>query len=251
MAQVRGGVVPSDFDGRDLYWNLRDVIPKSVQLHRPNLKNQGSEIDCCTSMAIATAFEIIDHRDGRSTPLSPLYHYYFSRRDPRYLGPVTIRAALKSATTNGFCRLELHDMPMTVSGALQKPSEEAMNDAKERKLLAYDSNIGTAGYSGLDGVDRVDRWRGALSKDLPVIAGIWTQSSYWKGQGMTTNQTEAHQGAHAVCVVGYDDDQESFIVRDSRGPTFADDGEWVLAYTVVATGRVFESWAIRTLTYDD
>lgn len=251
MPRIRGGYLPSEYDGRDLPWRTNDEVLSSIQLYRPPIRDQGTEIDCCTSIALATAFEIVDQRDGSGSLLSPLFHYYFARRDPRYIGYVTLRQALQTAAVKGFCRLNLHDKPMILSGALDKPSEDAVNDAKARRLLAYDPNTGTAGYFGLDGNDRLKRWKSSLSLGFPLIAGIWTQSSYWAGQGMKIAQAERQQGAHAVCIVGFDDRQGSFIVRDSRGSAFADGGEWELSYEVVGSGRIIESWTIRTLTYND
>ena len=251
MPGVRGGYVASSFDGRDVPWHNDHTSQIYAQLYRPVLRDQGHEVDCCTSMALATAFEIVDKRQGESTSLSSLYHYYFARRSPRHLGPLSLRQALSAAAVYGFCKLELHDVPVTVRGALQKPSEIANNDAIGRRLAAYNPNTGTAGYFSLDGIDRLNNWKRTLSAGFPVIAGIWTQSSYWAGQGMLTNQAEPQRGAHAVCVVGFEDEQETFTVRDSRGSDFADGGEWNLAYHVVISSRIVESWTIKTLNYDD
>lgn len=252
MPRKRGGYLPSEYDGRDIPWRTNDtLLLPSVQLYRPPIRDQGTEIDCCTSMALATAFEIVDQRDGSGTLLSSLFHYYFARRKPQYLGYVTLRQALQTAAVKGFCRLDLHDKPIIISGAFDEPSEDAIEDAKERCLLGYDPITGTAGYFGLDGNNRYERWKRSLSLGFPIIAGIWTQSSYWAGQGIKTDQAERHQGAHAVCIVGFDDSQGAFNVRDSRGASFATEGEWELSYEVVSSGRIIESWTIRTLTYND
>lgn len=251
MSRKRGGYIPSDYDGRDLQWNTTGVLRSSCQLFRPPLYDQGTVVDCCTSMALATAFQIVDHRDGSSTVLAPLFHYYFARLSPQSLGGVTLRQALQTAAVTGFCQLALHNKPITIDGALLPPKVAAINDAKRRRLLAYDANTGTAGYFQLDGKDRLTRWKNNLSLGFPVIAGIWTQSSYWSGQGMMVNQPEPQQGAHAVCIVGYDDQRNSFFVRDSRGFDFANQGEWELSYRVADTDRIIESWTIRKLTYND
>lgn len=128
-------------------------------------------------MVLATAFEIVDQRDGKSTRSAPLYHYYFARRKPQYLGSVTMRQALRATAVNGFCRLDLHDKLITVSGALEEPSQPARNHANGRRLLAYDPNTGTAGYFKLDRNDRLKRWKSTLSQGFPVIAADVTQSA--------------------------------------------------------------------------
>lgn len=251
MPRVRGGYIPSEHDGRDLEWSGNETYSSSIQLHRPPMRDQGTEIDCCTSMALSTAFEIVDHRDGSSTQLAPLYHYYYARRSPRSLGKVTMRQALRTACSHGFCQLGLHNLPSTVAGALTTPKPVAVADAAGRRLVAYDPNIGAAGYLRLDTGERIENWRNCLANGLPIVAGIWTQSSYWAGEGMHADSAEASRAAHAVCIVGSDDNSNVFFVRDSRGTGFANGGEWPLAYRVAASRRVIESWTIRTLTYND
>lgn len=251
MANIRGGLSPSEYDGRDLMWSGVGGTSSSVQLFKPMIRDQGNQVDCCTSMAIANAFEIIDHQDGHGSRLAALFHYFYSRRDPRYLGPVSLRRAFKSAAKYGFCRNQFHDYTVTPTGALRKPTTQAIEDAKSRRLVAYDPNSGAAGYYTLDGRDRVDRWRQVLSTGLPVVMGFWTQSSYWLGRGLPVPSAEPGQTAHAVCVVGYDDDRQVFNVRDSRGTQFANQGEWDLDYRVAESRQIIESWTLKTLTYND
>lgn len=251
MPLKRGGYSPSSYDGRDLQWTHTNRAPVTARLNCPAHYDQGDIVDCCTSMALSTAFQILDSRNGTATRLSPLFHYFFARQTPQHLGVVTMRQALRAATTNGFCRLELHDKPINIQGALKKPNQMAMRDAENRKILAYNSNAGAPGYFQADGIKRVIKWKNAISQGYPVVAGIWLQSSYWLQQGMLEEEAAPHQGAHAVCIVGYDDTEESFLVMDSRGAAFADDGNWSLSYEVASKNRIIESWGIRTLTYDD
>lgn len=251
MPLKRGGYSPSSYDGRDLQWTHTKHVPISAKLDCPAHYDQGDIVDCCTSMALATAFQILDSHNGTSTRLAPLFHYYFARLSPKHLGVVTLRQALRAATKTGFCRLELHDKPVNVEGALEKPSQNAIHDAEHRKILIYDSNKGAPGYFQTDAINRVANWKNAISQGYPVVAGIWLQSSYWQQRGMIEEEEAPEQGAHAVCIVGYDDTKESFLVMDSRGKAFADDGNWYLSYEIVSRNRVVESWGIRTLTYDD
>lgn len=251
MPPKRGGYSPSSYDGRDLQWAHTTSVPISARLNSPAHYDQGNIVDCCTSMALATAFQILDSRNGIATRLAPLFHYFFARQSPQHLGVVTMRQALRAATKSGFCRLELHDKPIDIRGALEKPSEVAIRDAADRKVIAYDANTGAPGYFQTDGADRVSKWRSVLSQGYPVVAGIWLQRSYWLQQGMRKDEAQPSQGAHAVCIVGYDDSDGSFLVMDSRGSGFADGGNWRLSYEVASRNRIIESWGIRTLTYDD
>ena len=85
---------------------------------------------------------------------------------------------------------------------------------------------------------------------LPVIAVVATQRSYWNGEGIIESGIEPSSGLHAVCIVGYDDNERVFHVRDSRGTRLTQNGEWLLGYEVVDSRQVAESWTIGMLNYD-
>lgn len=249
--------MPSDFDGRDVEGLSADgevesssSEPARVRLPETPRFDQGDEVDCCTSCAIATAMELVDRRDGASCRLSPLFHYYFARTDRRSLGALRLRTALRAAVTRGLCRLELHAPTFDIEGALSTPSRQAIADARQQRLLAFDANRGRAGYFAVHSGDRVRRFRALLKRGQPIIIGFWTQASYWRGEGMQESEAARHEGAHAAVVVGFDDDRKVFRVRDSRGGGFAEQGEWNLSYQVANSGRIAESWTLESLTYD-
>lgn len=250
MPKVRGGYRPSRYDGRDVSWEPLLDFGSSILLNFPIPKDQGNHVDSCTAMAVVTAMEIIDGIDGRFTPLSPLYNYYHSRTDPRYLGPVELRKSLDAAAIYGVCQLQLHDPGNTPQGALMAPNDIAKQNAPSQALVAYDPQIGVPGYYELDWGDREANWKSALTSGRPVIAGIHTQQSYWDGYGMLDDEASESLGAHAITVVGYDDTQQVFTVLDSRGFRLTPDGCWYLGYGLLNTGRIIESWTITTINYN-
>ena len=249
-SKPRGGYIPSDFDGRDKNWRSDGIPTDKILLPLPPIKNQGTEVDSCTSMALCSAFEIIDARDGVFYPMSPLFNYYYSRLYPNRLGKVPLRHALGAAAKYGICQIDFHNVPSNADGALTAPNKPAIDNAKLHKLVAYDAFTGLVGYMSLDSGDRISNWRNALLKGFPVIVGLYTQSGYWQGDGMLEVRGEGNLGAHAVCIVGYDDISRLFEVLDSRGVEFANGGRWFLHYSVVKTRLVVESWTINILTYN-
>ena len=242
---ARAGYRPSEYDGRDVEWPNGGAEQTASDLPRPeHIWDQGPEVDACTGCALATAMEMVALKRGIEQPLSPLFLYYFARSSPRALGTVRLRRALQTAATRGLCRLELHAPPMTIEGAKMRPSPEALLDGRSQTLLGYDPILGRAGYYSVQSGDRVARWRTALTAGSPLVIGLWTQDSYWAGDGMGENQEAKHRGAHAAVVVGHNDALQAFTVRDSRGESFAQRGEWQLSYEVVRGARIAESWAI-------
>jgi len=70
-----------------------------------------------------------------------------------------------------------------------------------------------------------------LSQNIPVIAGIQIYSSFESDETAKTGivplpDTAREQllGGHAIMLVGYDDAQKSFIVRNSWGTTWGNRG---------------------------
>jgi hypothetical protein len=247
----RTGYASYRFDGRDYQWQQAARVPyERFDLPTPPIRDQ-RDVPCCCSMAITAAMEILDARVRSSTPLSPLFQYYCSRRSSDHLGDVLLREALASAASNGVCSLPAHDPPMTREGALARPAEQAFDEARDRRVAGYDPNTGGVRYYTLDTSDRVDRWRSALAQGLPVLFGFHTTASYWSGLGIPDVPLEESFGGHAALVVGFDDAQVSFRVHDSRGTGFADGGYWSLCYAAVQSRLVAESWVIEAITYGD
>ena len=184
MKKIRGGYRPSGYDGRDKLWNSGYGLLTRVRLPHPPPKDQGERLDSCTAMAVTTAMEMLDCSDGSFVQLSPLFNYYFSRVNPRYLGLVELRKALDAASVKGVCELQYHNPPNTPDGALLQPTAVARENAFKQALIMYDANIGRLGYEKLDSGDRLRNWKSCLSSGRPVIVGLYTQESYWDGKGM-------------------------------------------------------------------
>lgn len=250
MPNPRGGIRPSPFDGRYKQWMGQETTQTYIDLPRVPIKHQGSDVNCCTAMAICTAMEMVDSRRNDYVPLSPLFNYYYSRVNPeKRLGKVPLSFALHSAMTIGIPPYELHPYESTVDNAFLKPANNAIQTAEYHKI-GFDYVTGWPGYMQLDHDNRLNSWRGTLALGHPVVAAIFLQKSYWSGQGIIESAQEKSGGLHAVCVVGFNDEQNAFYVQDSRGPAFANQGCWLLGYSVVHTTRVHESWTISMLNYD-
>jgi C1A family cysteine protease len=54
-----------------------------------------------------------------------------------------------------------------------------------------------------------------------------------------------HLGGHAVCAVGYDDARRLFIIRNSWGPQYGDQGYYYMSYDYVCGPWAKDFWTIR------
>jgi hypothetical protein len=254
------GWKPSTFDGRDYEFIPRvlaiegDPAATTVRLRDPfPSRAQGDVVQCCVSAAVVSAMEVLDEQTPAATRLSMMFHYYVARSDPRYLSPLTLRQGLEAAVNRGVCAAEFHDPPVTREGARIKPTPEAIEAAKARRIVGYDPVKRRLEYYRLPDTSRVESWRAALAAGYPIIVGFWITAGYLN---LATNgnehgplQNEPSTTGHAVTVQGYEDTRARFLVKDSRGVEFAEGGRWWLPYHLLDGRLVDEAWAIRKITY--
>jgi Papain family cysteine protease len=91
------------------------------------------------------------------------------------------------------------------------------------------------------------QWRAWLASNRPILAGLavdatWDQAATTHGI-VDTFQPNTVRGGHAVCVVGYRKDNR-FIVRNSWGTGFGDQGFAYVSEAYIAAGFFAESYGI-------
>jgi hypothetical protein len=204
-------------------------------------------------MALVAAMEILDAADPPSEVLSPLFHYFVARADRRYLGSLDLRSGLQAAVTAGVCTRTLHNPPMTRKGASLRPRQQAFENASRHRLVGWDPAARQMRYEVLRDPNRELEWKAVLADGSPVVIGLWLTSAY---AGLSAEHpvhglpppAPATEG-HAAVVLGFDDAKGAFRVKDSRGPSFCEQGCWWLSYGAAQLPIVDEAWAIRRITY--
>jgi C1A family cysteine protease len=94
----------------------------------------------------------------------------------------------------------------------------------------------------------VDDLKSALYAYGPFIATMYVYNDFFSYRsGVYSYTTGAYAGAHAVLVVGYDDDQQAFIVKNSWGTGWGEAGYFMIAYSEIeGTSR----FGYSTMVYD-
>jgi len=90
--------------------------------------------------------------------------------------------------------------------------------------------------------------RNALYAYGPVVATMYVYSDFYSYRsGVYSYTTGSYVGAHAVLVVGYDDAQQAFIVKNSWGTGWGEAGYFMIAYgELQGTSR----FAYSTMVYE-
>lgn len=102
----------------------------------------------------------------------------------------------------------------------------------------------------------LDAWKQALAEGNPIIFGLKLFDSFDKQRkpGLVPNPTpkettrEEHSG-HAMLCVGYSDTDKVFIVRNSWGPDWGDNGYCYIPYSYMMSPdhNFGDSWIIKQL----
>ena len=239
-------------DYRDLKAELSHLfneLPSNVDLRKncPDVYNQGT-LGSCTANAIAGAFEydqMKEKNNGQSIEVfhpSRLFIYYCEREmenSVSYDSGAMIRDGIKVINKLGCCDEKY--WPYDISQFTVKPDDNAYEQASKHKSIKY---------------FRLHQYekslKACLTAGFPFVFGFTVFSSFETEEVAKTGimtmpkENEKQLGGHAVCCVGYDDEQRCFIVRNSWGEEWGDNGYFYMPYEYMTNaGLASDFWTIR------
>ena len=241
-------------DPRDYIYQLAPLtLAPSVDLRQycSAIEDQGY-LGSCTGNAIAGQIELIDRKGGKNLDVSRLFIYYEERvleGTVRWDAGAYIRDGIKVCYTKGAPLESL--WPYNQSKWATRPTTAAYNDARNRKVTGYQRCL------------NFNAVKNAVAAGNPVVIGFNVYSSFegaWSyiphgqsGSGMMpmpNKRTEQLLGGHAVTIVGYDDNLNGgrFIVRNSWGTSWGDNGYFYMPYGVIQdTSMSADFWLISAV----
>ncbi len=201
-------------------------LESSVDLRSmmPEIRSQGN-VGACTAYSTVSVFEYL-LSNKEQTRLSELYVYYMSRTytDRTHIDEgVSIHDSIQSLMDYGVCPWELWDNTQSFDS---EPSEEAKKTARDR-VVTVAMNV----------EHNIEHFKSAISEGYPVIFGLKLYNSFANPpRGFVTWPEEGEQelGNHAMVMCGYSDEGKFFIVRNSWGTTYGDDGYCYIPYSYIA-----------------
>jgi len=250
--------------------------------------NQGL-LNSCSACAIAVAAELYLIKDNQpfinenasNIDASQMFIYYNERVAEDVVdlnAPVFIRNGIKSLFKNGICSEISWPYPETtlpenikeivkngtvadISSAMaqalkdnepelhaaikEKPSAAATQQAEKHIITRYCKLSIDNGLADL---------KLSLSNGFPVIFGIMVPKSFYlipeSGVFIMPEVDEIRLGGHALLAVGYDDEKQHFIVRNSWGEEFGDQGYCYIPYEFIL-GKYATSQAERSAELKD
>ena len=214
----------------------------------PDVYEQG-KLGSCTANAIAAAYEFDEIKQKEDNIFSPsrLFIYYNERSMEDTVDSdsgAEIRDGIKSINVKGVCSES--QWPYNISKFTDKPPEQCYKDAVKHKSLLY---------------RRIDQslmqLKSALFAGFPVVFGFFvfesfeSQSVVDSGMMPIPEPTEKILGGHAVLAVGFDDDKKCFLVRNSWGKSWGDNGYFYMPYDFITNSKyASDFWTVRSVTHN-
>lgn len=247
----RYGWIPDLPDQRDHLYAapvaVLGSLPPKVDLREecPPVYDQG-QLGSCTANAIGGAIQFDQLKEKLATTFVPsrLFIYYNERVIEGTVNSdsgAQIRDGIKSVAQQGVCPEEM--WPYVIANFTEKPPANCYEVAAQHTAVQY-SRL----------VQSLNQLKGCLASGYPFVFGFTVYESFESQQVAQTGVApmpapgEQVLGGHAVMAVGYDDDQQRFIVRNSWGTGWGMQGYFTMPYTYL-TERSLSSdfWTIRVV----
>jgi C1A family cysteine protease len=223
--------------------NIKRFPTKITLEDLPPVFNQGLMGSCCSN-AISTAF----HYEQRRSKLkefipSRLFNYFNARKfrnNTAYDHGTTISDCIKSLVEHGICPETI--WPYDISEFSTCPPFGAYQYAKDHKVTG-----------SLRVRCTIDGFKTILNMGLPIIFGFYVfdhfESDEMKNTGILKlpekAEIEKKTGAHAALCIGYDDEIKCLEIRNSWGPEWGIDGNFLMPYDYVdQLHLISDAWAI-------
>lgn len=251
------GWKPDIPDFRDIPFTAkvgRPVIPQSVDLRKtckmPDIFNQES-LGSCTGNAISFAmtFNVLNSHDQTpftsTLPFSRLFIYYNERVVENSVNQdagAQIRDGFKAIASEGVCVEEFY--PYDVDRFSVKPPQEAFDNALLYKAIEYNT---------LNNLNKLELIQ-CLMDGFPFVFGFSVYESFESDEVSNTGvvnipeKDESPMGGHCVCCVGYDLDSDRFIIANSWGTDWGQDGYFTIPSAYLTSGLLAQDfWTVKMI----
>ncbi len=196
----------------------------------------------CVGNGVVGALEFLQIRNGMEyTDLSRLFVYYNARlqtQDTDKDDGTYIRLAFSTLTTLGTCSEKV--WPYDLDNLFVRPSWAAYRDAYPHKITSYYRITETDGQGLIDAIKR------ALNAQHPVVFGMKVDSDFlnvdYRGIIDMPKSGRRDLGGHCMMIVGYDDNVQRWIVRNSWGTNWGDNGYCYIPYACLDACDANDFW---------
>jgi len=243
------GWVPDRPDHRDqLYATIAappPVLPPVVDL-RPTcspVENQG-QLGSCTANALVGSLEFLERKAGREVKdLSRLFIYYNERVLEGTVSEdagAMIRDGVKTLVKQGVCTEK--KWGYDIAKFAVKPPAACYQQALTHQVQSYHRIL------------TLQDMQSCLAEGYPFVFGFTVYEAFESatvaksGRLNLPRRNEKVLGGHAVVAVGYDDASQRFLVRNSWGSGWGQQGYFTMPYAYLDDRNLADDfWTLRVL----
>ena len=220
-------------------------LPDKIDLRKncPAIYDQ-KELGSCTANAIGAAYEFDEIKQNENNVFIPsrLFIYYNERQMENTTDSdsgASIRDGVKTINKFGVCPEK--SWPYDIDKFTVKPNDNCYKEAKNHISVSYKKLEQT-----------LFDMKCCLSEGYPFIFGFTVFESFESDNISKTGimsmpiDNESSLGGHAVMAVGYDNEKQTFIVRNSWGSSWGDNGYFYMPYQYIINSDLCDDfWTIR------
>lgn len=214
----------------------------------PSIYDQG-HLGSCTANAIGFCYHFDELAQNEKSPFQPsrLFIYYNERDIEGHIDEdsgAEIHDGVSSICKVGVCSED--DWPYDINRFTEKPHKSCYESAREHHSIQYRAVS-----------QSIDQLKAALIDGFPVVFGFLVYESFESPEvaqtGIMPIPKEGEQllGGHAVALVGFDDDKQWFIVRNSWGEGWGDKGYFYMPYSFIQDPEMASDFWTITKTFDE
>jgi C1A family cysteine protease len=234
-------------DHRDILLTLTydpATLPGLVSLISlcPPVYDQG-QLGSCSANAWCADVEFETIKQGKPTVMpSRLFVYYNERLlegTVKYDAGAYLRDGIKTLIKQGVCPET--EWPYNIKKFKSKPTKKCYKDALKEQAIKYMALVNTP-----------DQLKGCLASGYPFVFGFTVYSSFMSDEVAATGMMpmpqpdDSVEGGHAVMCVGYDEAKQVYIVRNSWGTAWGDQGYFYMPYDYMHNQNLCaDFWTIR------
>jgi len=208
----------------------------------PPVYNQG-ELGSCTANAIACAIQFDELKQNLDSQIPSRLFIYYNERNIE--GTINIdsgsslRDGVKCINIIGYCNEK--QWPYDISKFNEKPTQECYEYATKHKSLSYKKVVQSEHHI-----------KSVLNMEFPIVFGISVYESFESENVKKTgivplpDKNEKLLGGHAIVLVGYDNDKQMFIFRNSWGNDWGENGYGYLPYEYVCDSDLASDFWVIT-----
>jgi C1A family cysteine protease len=223
------------------------ALPTSVDLRGkcPAVYDQG-QLGSCTANGIGGAIQFDRLKQNLMPDFVPsrLFIYYNERVIEHTVNSdsgAMIRDGIKSVAKLGSCPET--SWPYVIDKFTDKPPASCYEEALSHRAVQYSRLVQT-----------LNQMKGCLADGYPIVFGFTVYESFESQKVAQTGVVpmpgsgESVLGGHCVLAVGYDDESQRFIIRNSWGNAWGIKGYATMPYAYLTSSDLSSDfWTIRLI----